>query len=65
MVLTDSKGYKSIDYAKLAPVLIEAIKEFDARNHNLEERLAAVERTVNSLASKHQSASEKSIGELK
>ncbi len=27
MVLTDSLGYKSVDYARLTPVLIEAIKE--------------------------------------
>jgi len=27
LVLTDDKGYKSVDYAKLTPVLVEAIKE--------------------------------------
>ncbi len=27
MVFTDEKGYKSVDYAKLTPVLVEAIKE--------------------------------------
>jgi hypothetical protein len=26
VVLTDSEGYKSIDYAKLTPLLIEAVK---------------------------------------
>lgn len=27
IVMTDAKGYKSVDYARLAPVLVEAIKE--------------------------------------
>ncbi|OFX73138.1 MAG: hypothetical protein A2X12_03860 [Bacteroidetes bacterium GWE2_29_8] len=27
IVRTDSKGYKSLDYSKLTPLLIEAIKE--------------------------------------
>ena len=32
LVKTDVKGYKSVDYAKLTPVLVEAIKELKAAN---------------------------------
>jgi hypothetical protein len=31
VVLTDEKGYKSIDYGHLAPALIEAVKELNAK----------------------------------
>ncbi len=27
LVMTDAKGYKSVDYGRLTPVLVEAIKE--------------------------------------
>ena len=30
MVLTDAHGYKSVDYGRLTPVLVEAIKELNA-----------------------------------
>lgn len=35
IVLTDIKGYKSVDYTKLIPVLIEAIKEQQLQIENL------------------------------
>jgi len=35
MVLTDAKGYKSVDYARLTPVLVEAIKELKTLNDEL------------------------------
>ncbi len=43
MVLTDEKGYKSVDYARLTPVLVEAIKELSQKNKNLESRLEKIE----------------------
>lgn len=50
LVSTDALGYKSVDYAKITPILIEAIKELSSRNESLEgdvremnERLKAVE----------------------
>lgn len=50
MVLTDEKGYKSVDYARLTPVLVEAIKELSLKNRqlettnqNLEARLTRIE----------------------
>lgn len=36
MVFTDEKGFKSVDYARLTPVLVEAIKELNFRNEKLE-----------------------------
>ncbi len=38
MVLTDSKGYKSVDYARLTPVLVEAIKELKTLNDELKDK---------------------------
>ena len=35
----DSKGYKGVDYAKLVPVLIEAIKEQQKQIELLKNRL--------------------------
>ena len=32
MVFTDEKGYKSIDYSRLTPVLVEAVKELAIKN---------------------------------
>jgi len=53
MVLTDEKGYKSVDYARLTPVLVEAIKELsvkngelEIKNQNLEARLTRIEALV-------------------
>jgi hypothetical protein len=36
MVFTDEKGFKSVDYARLTPVLVEAIKELNLKNEKLE-----------------------------
>ncbi|OYU94338.1 MAG: hypothetical protein CFE21_16345 [Bacteroidetes bacterium B1(2017)] len=61
MVFTDEKGYKSVDYAKLTPVLVEAMKEQqkmiddlrkangDLKNINdkLESRLDKIESILN------------------
>lgn len=38
MVITDEKGFKSVDYARLTPVLVEAIKELNLRNEKLESK---------------------------
>lgn len=43
MVITDEKGYKSVDYARLTPVLVEAVKELTHKNAQLENRLAKIE----------------------
>jgi Chaperone of endosialidase len=43
MVFTDEKGYKSVDYARLTPVLVEAIKELSKENISLKENQKTVE----------------------
>ncbi len=47
MVFTDEKGFKSVDYARLTPVLVEAIKELTLRNQKLENRLDKIEAVLN------------------
>lgn len=39
LVLTDSEGYKSVDYARLTPILVEAIKELAQKIQSLELKL--------------------------
>jgi hypothetical protein len=43
VVSTDDEGYKSVDYGRLAAVLIEAVKELKAENDLLKERIAKLE----------------------
>jgi hypothetical protein len=43
-VATDSEGYKAVDYAKFAPVFIEAIKELSNQNRELLKRIEALEK---------------------
>jgi FtsZ-binding cell division protein ZapB len=46
MVTTDAKGFKSVDYARLTPVLVEAIKE-------LNEKILALEKGNDTLKSEN------------
>jgi Chaperone of endosialidase len=52
MVLTDDKGFKSVDYARLTPVLVEAIKELTLKNQKLENRLEKIEEILSVSVSK-------------
>ena len=59
MVFTDAKGYKSVDYARLTPILVEAIKELKNENNNLKTenktlsiRLDKIEEMLNVIAKK-------------
>lgn len=54
MVFTDEKGYKSVDYSRLTPVLVEAIKELKMmndelknKNQKIESRLERIEAALN------------------
>jgi len=49
LVSTNEQGYKSVDYTKLTPVLIEAVKELKAENESLKQRLEAQEKTLQEL----------------
>jgi hypothetical protein len=42
--------YRAVDYSRLTGVLIEAIKQLKAKNEALEQRLRALERTMQQLA---------------
>ena len=46
MVFTDSEGYKSVDYSRLTPVLIEAVKELSEMNDVLEEKVIVLEKSM-------------------
>lgn len=50
MVMTDPTGYKSVDYSRLTPVLVEAIKEQQMTIESLTARLVQIESIVNKLA---------------
>ncbi|HPI32163.1 MAG TPA: tail fiber domain-containing protein [candidate division Zixibacteria bacterium] len=43
IVSTDADGYKSVDYAKLTAVLVEAVKELQKQNETLQKRIEALE----------------------
>ena len=49
MVFTDEKGYKSVDYARLTPVLVEALKELTLKNQTLETRLDKIEAMLSTI----------------
>lgn len=44
MVITDKEGYKSVDYSRLTPVLVEAIKEQQKQIKELQDRLEKLEK---------------------
>ncbi|MBD3422449.1 MAG: hypothetical protein GF398_20230, partial [Chitinivibrionales bacterium] len=48
IVHTDSKGYKSLEYDKLAAVLIEAIKEQQSQIETLKKQVSHLQQTVES-----------------
>ena len=43
MVFTDEKGYKSVDYGRLTPVLVEAVKEQQKQIDDLKSKLSEIE----------------------
>ncbi len=43
LVITDANGYKSVDYSKFTPILIEAMKELIQQKDYLEKRVATLE----------------------
>ncbi len=55
LVQTDEQGYKSIDYAKLTPILVEAIKELKTQNDILKEDNIQLKTSVQKLDSSIQS----------
>jgi len=51
LVSTDDQGYKSVDYAKFTPVLLEAIQELKAENDSLKQEIETIKTTMS--ASSH------------
>lgn len=54
MVYTNAEGYKTVDYSRLGPILIEAIKEQQSIITSQEERLAALEKEIQLLKQAYQ-----------
>jgi len=52
VVMTDSKGYKSIDYGKLTPVAVEAIKEQQHEINEMKKQIAELKKMVEELGRK-------------
>ncbi|WP_409012936.1 tail fiber domain-containing protein [Emticicia sp. C21] len=49
LVNTDEKGYKSVDYARLTPVLVEAIKELKKENNSIRTENADIRKDIEAL----------------
>jgi hypothetical protein len=52
LVITGSDGYKSVDYAKVAPILVEAIKELKLENDQMKKENDQFKNTLTSIQSK-------------
>jgi Chaperone of endosialidase len=52
LVITDSKGYKSVDYVKVVPLLLEAIKEINQDRDTLKNDIIAIQNTLKALIDK-------------
>ncbi|MCA0363708.1 MAG: tail fiber domain-containing protein [Bacteroidetes bacterium] len=52
MVYTDEKGYKSVDYSRLTPVLVEAIKELKTLNDQLKVKNERLESNTQKIESR-------------
>ena len=52
LVYTDEAGFKSVDYTKLSPILIEAVKELKAEKDELEAKVERLEKMVEELMKK-------------
>ena len=56
MVQTDAEGYKAVDYSRMVPVMVEALKEQqliiakqDEKIHSLEKKLSEIEQLLHTI----------------
>lgn len=49
VVMTDENGYKSVDYGRLTPVLVEAMKEQQQQINALQEQIDELKKIVKKL----------------
>ena len=47
-VITNKDGYKSVDYARLTPILVESIKELTEKINSQREELNEIKASLNS-----------------
>jgi len=52
LVETDSDGYKAVDYSKLPLLTIQAIKELNAENDSLKQRVTELGRLLTEMLAK-------------
>jgi len=55
LVLTDAEGYKTVDYPKIAPILIEAVQEQQEMIEKLQQENEQLYNTVESIQSENES----------
>jgi len=49
VVFTDKQGYKSVDYSRLTPILVEAVKELNGKNEEQQKLLLETKNDMNEL----------------
>ena len=49
IVVTDASGYKSMDYGRLTPVLVEAIKEQQERINTMQQQIDEMKKMIDKL----------------
>ncbi|MFY9308168.1 MAG: tail fiber domain-containing protein [Bacteroidia bacterium] len=66
LVFTDKDGYKSVDYSRLTPILVEALKELNAKNEaqqlvneNQQETILQLQNAVKALQSEKKSSEQR------
>lgn len=53
IVMTDARGYKSVDYGRLTPILVEAVKEQQNQINAQQEQINELKKMIETLLTKH------------
>ena len=54
IVVTDANGYKSVDYGRITPILVEAVKEQQKQINAQQEQINELKKMIEQLLTKHQ-----------